>query len=96
MCYPALVENERTHTDTRNYFLMDKCLNSNNRDCKSIVSEQWGSLYPVYDNTSDTMFYNKNCAECNGVKEYTHFFLGVTCADVNLLSNELMKLALQG
>ena len=78
------------------YILTDRCLNSSAVDCKSISTEPWGSMYPVYDSTTDTFYYNQHCAECNGVKKYKHWEISVGCSGINTYSNDILLGALYG
>ena len=58
------------------YFMVDRCLNGSEVDsCTTIDAAAWGSLYPVYDQTTDLNFLNSYCAECNGAYSYIHWNL---------------------
>ena len=97
MCHWAVVQKkERSYGNPYEYFIVDKCLNSwNSTDCKAIELEPWGSFSPVYDATSDLIFYNKHCAECSGVETHMPWDLNIICR-APYFSNELLLDALEG
>ena len=97
-CYKPQTGKEAVTNEGIQYILVDKCLNSSfGTDCKSVSTEPWGSLYPVYDDVSDTFFYNQNCAECNGAEDYTHWDVTVQCRhDGSFLANDAIIGALLG
>ena len=54
------------------YFMMDTCLTDS---CTITDAAPWGSLYPVYDPSTDVNYINANCAECNGAHSYAYWDL---------------------
>ena len=79
------------------YFLVDKCLNESQNDCKEMDAASWGSLYPVYDPLSQVNFYNPQCAKCNGVEKYTKWELTLVCRGIgDGIENEFIGRALRG
>ena len=95
-CYRPLIAHSSLEPADTAYIFIDTCLNSPAVDCKSVSSEPWGSMYPVYDSATDTFYYNQHCADCNGIKNYTHWEVMVSCFDVNTYSNDHIIGALYG
>ena len=80
MCHsPSLSDSIANEPVGLGYFMVDKCLDGSERNCKAMTVAPWGSLYPVYDPEKDRIYLNANCAECNGVKIYTHWEIDVGC-----------------
>ena len=99
-CYRPLVtdDSEFALSKETGHWLIDRCANSSSdTDCKSMSSDPWGSMYPVYDAATDVSYYNEHCAECNGVQEYTHWDVGVSCNRFDVYySNEVIVGGLLG
>ena len=73
MCHlPHITGEWGTITKLLRYFMMDTCLNNS---CTITDAAPWGSLYPVYDPSTDVNYINANCAECNGAHSYTYWDL---------------------
>ena len=94
MCHSPVLKQSESNEDF-GYFMVDKCLNEPDRDCTEMNAGLWGSLYPVYDPVLNMNFYNPQCAECSGVKDYTRWGISIVCGrfDVN---NEYILNALRG
>ena len=93
MCHYPIVQ--RLNSNELGYFMIDNCLDGSDKDCTVITAAPWGSLYPVYDPALNMNFYNPQCAECNGVKDYSRWDINLVCSkpDVN---NEYYRSALRG
>ena len=75
MCYLPYVDDEGIDTPLW-YYLYDSCLNSSTSiDCHSEAAAPWGSLYPVYDPSTDLNYYNHHCARCSGAQSYIYWDL---------------------
>lgn len=88
MCHTTTVEFDQSDDEKQTeFFMIDKCLNTPNfTDCKGVDTYPWGPLYPVYDPSSDIIFFNEQCAECNGINRYTHWDLTINCGTNELNS----------
>ena len=102
MCHRPYVGNG---TNIHKYFMVDKCLNGSETDsCTNKNVAPWGSMYPVYDPSTDLNYYNDYCAKCNDVHSYTYWDLRLEsqkfgwsmthCLDV-ILGSERNKCALR-
>ena len=96
-CHAASVEmNHAQQLNTAQFFMVDTCLNSGNlTDCKAVDTYPWGSLYPVYDPSSELIFFNEYCAECSGINAYARWEMTINC-ETNGFSNDLFLRALIG
>ena len=77
MCYLPYVDEEGIDTQAPlRYYLYDSCLNSSTSiDCRAEAAAPWGSLYPVYDPSTDLNYYNHHCAQCSGDQSYIYWDL---------------------
>ena len=98
MCrYPVVRSEEFLHVKDSlgfKYFIVDKCLDGTNRDCKEMEAASWGALDPVYDPVSQMNYYNPQCAKCNGVEEVTKWELTIVYRGI--VKNENIRKALRG
>ena len=97
MCHYPIVQqwDPNKLRDINMYFMVDKCLDGSKRDCTEMDAAPWGSLYPVYDLVSQMSFYNPECAQCNGVKEFTEWELTLLY-NGEQVNNEKIRRALRG
>ena len=96
-CHSAVIDHNHLYIIKRSYLMVDRCLAvSSETDCKARALEPWGSLYPVYDAAADRIFYNRACAECSGVVNYTYWDLIVNCPKTEYFSHERILGALLG
>ena len=95
MCHKPIVNSQNLDDfDNTDIFLMiDKCLDG--RDCTEMDAAAWGPLYPVYDFVSHKIFYNAQCASCNGVNVVTDWEINLECNEFSV-TNEHMRRALRG
>ena len=85
MCHsPLLKKSEMNQTAGDGYFMVDECLNGSEIDCKTEKAAAWGPLYPVYDSILKLNFYNPQCAECSGAKDFKNWGLNVVCQGPNV------------
>ena len=78
MCHLPYVEQGVDLHKQQGYFMVSRCLNdSSSETCMSAEAAPWGSLYPVYDPSTDLSYYNAYCAECNGAQSYTYWDLNL-------------------
>ena len=77
MCYLPYVDEEGIDIQAPlSYYLYDNCLNSfTSLDCRAEAAAPWGSLYPVYDPSTDLNYYNHHCAQCSGAQSYIYWDL---------------------
>ena len=51
------------------YYMVDRCFEDDETDCRRMISGDWGPFFPVYSSTSDMIYFNRHCAECNGIND---------------------------
>ena len=80
MCHsPFLKHSEINQTARDGYFMVDRCLDGSEIDCKAEKAAAWGAFYPVYDPVLKLNFYNPRCAECSGANDYANWGINVAC-----------------
>lgn len=68
--------------DILSYHMITECLKTGN-SCRADISSKHSLLFPVYSTSTDIIFFNRKCAECNGVFDSVDWLLYISCkADV--------------
>ena len=73
---PVTSQNDRY---IKSYYMVDKCLNNDTYKCREMKSSLWGSMFPVQALSTGLIYYNENCALCNGVNDGVKWDIYETC-----------------
>ena len=94
MCHlPYIAGEGGTIPKILSYFMVDTCLTDS---CMITDAAPWGSLYPVYDQSTDVNYINANCAECNGAHSYTYWDLRLESRKVDWSLTHCLSLLTSG
>ena len=96
MCHsPSLKDSKSDEPVSFGYYMIAKCLDGSDRDCKAMTVAPWGSMFPVYDPLQKMNYFNVECARCNGVKIILPWEIYVDCAFGKYINGNLLR-ALRG
>ena len=80
-----LPENEQLE-DEPSYLMIDSCHENDSYRCSRENAAIWGPLYPAFSSTTSMIYYNRNCASCNGVTDSIPWDTYVSCNGTNSLN----------
>lgn len=78
-CISALVDEGGLVKDAPHYYMMHKCSRNETYECKSKQLYPWGSLFPIYANSTGFIYYNSECARCNDITGGLHWEIYIDC-----------------
>ena len=81
----VLSENEQLE-DEPSYLMIDFCHGNDSYKCSRENAAIWGPLYPAFSSTTSMIYYNRNCASCNGVTDPIPWDTNVSCNGTNSLN----------
>ena len=87
---PVQPRRHKTLIYIQNYYMVDKCLNDTRGNCKEIELTNWESVIPVYAPSTGMIYYNKRCAECNGISDVIEWDVYATCNPAQILDPDVL------
>ena len=83
---PVLQWRNQTLKYIQNYYMVDKCFTNKIGSCKGTKMTKWESVIPVYAPSTGMIYYNKRCAECNGISDVIEWDVYATCSPPKLMN----------